>query len=311
MNPAHKCLLILLAAAVLGLAGLPVVPVSASSGLSVNRLVLQTDVAPGNTKTLTMAVSSAVSDPAMNVLVELTGLGQFLDGTYQELAEDDDRNRYSARSFITISPEEFHLEPGGCQDIEVTVHIPDNAGKGGRYAIIYVRAEHNSQGQVSIGCNIGIPVVLTIKDTELLRTGKITDFSVGEIVLGEPVDITAIFNNTGNYHYKARAKATLRDESGRELGTAATSLTAASIIPTYSREFKLSLSPPQESPPGRCYIDLEVLDEEGEVVDARSTKRNWLPIIGGIAGGCALIGLLVYFLVFRKGVGFHVDDNNA
>jgi hypothetical protein len=300
----HKYMAALLIPVIWLLFLVAVQPVSASPGLSVNRLVLQTSVAPGDAKTLAIDVSSADSDPAMDIMVKVRGLGQALDGTYQEVSDSEDTGSYSARSFITVSPEKFRLEPGNSREVEVRIDVPDNVSEGGRYAIIYVRTMHNSSGQVSIDQGIGIPVVVIIKDTEaaeLSKTGNITDFGVAE-ANGAAVNITAILKNTGNYHYKAQAIATLKNSSGIELDKSSTPLTASSILPGYSYEFSLSLADSKKLPPGNYYVDLEILDEDGNVLDTKSTKptTNWPLVIGGIVGGCIVIALLAAFFLKRR-----------
>jgi hypothetical protein len=299
-------------------------PVLASPGLSVEPIVLGANVAPGDSRTFTMTVSSAPGDAATDILVEAMGLGQSLGGGYRELTEGEDTSPYSARSFIDISPQEFRLEPGASQEVEITVAVPSGIGDGGRYAVIYTHTKPATQSGTSIVSAVGSSVVLTLKGTELTQAGSITDFDIGELTSGEPIEVTAVLENTGNYHYKARAEATLRDGSGNELAADSASLTGTSIVPAYSRQFDFSLSPETELGPGTYYINLEVCLEDGTLIDSRtesleigttyqptrsspnnsntppSSGTNWALIIGVFAGGCILTGLLVYFLAARR-----------
>jgi glutaredoxin len=285
---------------------LPVVkvhPVFASPGLTVNKQVLQATVAPGSTKIFTVTVSSADDDYAADIAVEVNGLGQTLEGTYLGLDEHEDSGSHTALGFITVSPEKFHLEPGSNQEVEVRIDILDDVHEGGYYAITYIRSMNggNNPAQVDVSCSIGIPIVLTVENTELVKTGRITDFDVVETIQGNAVDIAAVFKNTGNYHYKALAKASLRDESGIELDSASTALTNCSIIPCYSREFRLSLVPDKELLPDGYYVILEIFDEDGNMIADERTRPlvRWL-YLGGIILGCFLAGLLVLYFVRRR-----------
>jgi hypothetical protein len=317
-----RYLIIPLLAAVLALPLIQSAPVFASPGLSVSKTIVKVNVPPGESKGFTMTVGNSAGDPTTDIMVEVMGLGQNIDGTYQELTETDDRSPYSARSFISVTPDEFQLSPGGSQEVTVSIDVPDNVGSGGRYAVIYTHSKPAGQGNVGIASAIGTTIVLTVSDTELKRAGSITDFSVAEIASGEPVGITATIENTGNYHYKAQAKALLKDESGIELSTASTPITGCSIIPTYSYEFEASLAPDQELKSGTYYVDLEMALEDGTVLDSETKSfeitgtyvppgvvaggistlptTNWVLIIGGFAGGCILTALVLWLLMRRK-----------
>ena len=322
MKSVGKYLIIFLAAVLLALPLISSAPVSASPGLSVSPLVLKTSIAPGDSRTFTMTVGSGAGDPPMDIVVEVKGLGQSPDGRYQALALGEDKSPYSAQSFISISPQEFHLEQGASQEVEVVIAVPEDVGDGGRYAIIYTHIKPAAQSGTSIVSAIGTSLVLTISGTELIKTGSISDFTIAEIVSGEPLDIAAVLENTGNYHYKALAEAILKDGAGSELATASTSLTSSSIVPTCSREFKLSLTLGEGLSPGTYHIDLETRLKDGTVLDSQtesleigeayvpsgsnnlaptqSPTTNWALVIGGFTGGCILTGLLVYFLVARR-----------
>jgi hypothetical protein len=247
------------------------------------------------------------------------GVGQSLDGGYQELTEDEDTSPYSARSLISISPQEFRLAPGSSQDIEVIVAVPSDIGSGGRYAIIYTHNEPADQSGTSIVSAVGSSVVLTLTDTELTKDGTITNLDFGEPGSGEPLDVTVIFQNTGNYHYKARAEVSLSDAEGNVLAKTSSSLCTSSIIPGYSRQFTVSLAPEQALPEGEYYVESSVVLEDGTLldtteiklddgdiqgtvqgIDAERTETDTTRIIAIIIGATVAAVLLAYFLVIRK-----------
>ena len=302
---------LIILAVLLALPLLPSAPVFASPGLKVSPLILSVSIAPGESETHTITVSNDSATP-MDIVVEVKGLGQSPDGSFQVLAPDEDKSPYSARNFISISPPEFHLEPGSFQEVEVIIDVPEDVGSGGRYAMIYTRTKPDGEG-VGIATAIATCVVIRVEGTELTKTGSITDVIIPE-VSGQPLEIVAVFENTGNFHYKAQADAILRDHAGNELGSASTPLTQSSIVPGYVREFRFSLTPAGELLPG-TYLDLRVYLEDGTMLD-RWTKElgrgfalldwasgllanPWSKIIGAFAGGGILAGLLVYFLMRR------------
>lgn len=329
MKSVGKYLIILMTALLLALPLMSSAAVAASPGLRVEPLVLRAGIAPGESETHIMTVSNGGATP-MDIVVEVKGLGQCPDGGFQALTPDDDKSPYSAREFITISPRGFRLEPGRSQEIEVIIDLPDGVGSGARYAMIHTRAGPRAEGEgVGVAMAIASSVVLTISGTEPTKAGSITDVTIPEVVSGEPLEIVAVFENTGNFHYKAQADVILRDHAGNEMSSASTPLTLSSIVPGNFREFKLSLTPHEGrsflTPAGELlsgtYLDLRVYLEDGTVLDhwTETLERGrgfppwaapispnhwlanlWLPIIGGLLGGGILAGLLGYFLVARR-----------
>jgi hypothetical protein len=92
-------------------------------------------------------------------------------------------------------------------------------GSGGRYALISVHSPASgdealgSEGMVGVAVAINSLVRLTISGTELQRTGEIADLSTAGPSNAQNQNISLIFKNTGNYHYKAQAEAALKDKA--------------------------------------------------------------------------------------------------
>lgn len=252
-------------------------PVSADPGLKVTGAKCTASVAPGQTITHRMTVGIGESDPAMDISVDVKGFGQSLDGTYQELGVQADTSPYSVREFITLDKRSFHLDPGESQQVTATISIPEDVGSGGRYALIYIHSKPTGEGSVGYVTAVDVPIALTISGTELIKTGEITDISVSP---DKPIAVSTTFHNSGNYHYRAKNEVKLKDEAGNILATAVTSPTSSSIIPPYSYQFKVSLSPEQELSPGKIYyVDSEVTLEDNTVLDTKE-ESFWVPLPG-------------------------------
>ena len=146
-------------------------PVSANPGLRVSGAILVTDVSPGDMFTHKMIVGTKDEDQPMDILVDVGAVRQSLDGGYQLLQASEDTGTYSARQFITLDKSSFHLEPGDSQDVIASIHIPEDVGAGGRYAVINVHSQPTGQGQIGIVSAINIPIYLTIKGSQVLHTG--------------------------------------------------------------------------------------------------------------------------------------------
>ncbi len=292
-----KYIIILLAAVLLALPVLSSSPVSAAVGFGISPPVLRESIAPGESKSSIITVISEAGRPPMNIVVQVKGLGQSPDGRFKPLSPDEDQSPYSARTFISsISPSEFRLETASSQEIEVVIDVPGDVGSGSRYAFIHASGRPTA-GPGGIVAVIPIPVIVTISGTELSKTGRISDVTISDFTIGERVDvldITVTLENTGNHHYKARAKAVLKDGEGNKV-TASTPLTETSILPGFSRQFDFSMTPRMDLPSG-SHIDFEIELEDGTVLYSQRKSlggpidwTNWGAILG--IGAAVVVGV--------------------
>jgi hypothetical protein len=201
---------------------IPGVLAAGDSYFQVNGAIFQAEVAPGETYTHTMSVTTASDAPPLDVLVEAKGYGQALDGTILELESAEDTSRYSARSYITgIDKPSFRLEPGETQQVTATISVPVDLGDGTKYAILHVHTEPHGEGNVGVIVAADVPVVLTPRGTQQSLTGAITGLTVQNVEPGKPLTISTIFKNTGNHHYKAQNYVEITDSGGSVITSAA------------------------------------------------------------------------------------------
>jgi len=246
-----------------------------SAGLRLSGAVFEADVKPGDKVTHEIDLYNT-SLPA-NFTVEVNGLSQPVNGGTIASKPDQDSSSYSARSFLSVYPSQFHLEPGATQVIKVEGDIPNDVGSGGRYAIISIRSNPVSKmtaGQSVVGFSLGldVPVLFTISGTDLVKKGEITNLSVEEPISGEQENVSLLFRNTGNYHYSGFAKAELTDTNGTQLSNATTPVTISSLFPTFSRLFRLSLVPSSRLRPGTYQINATVNLEDGTILATKKTS---------------------------------------
>ncbi len=283
----RRCLAALMLGAVV-LALLLTLPASANPGLSVSGALMMADVSPGQTLTWPITVSFAADDPAADMVVQVMGINQSLSGVNDALAGSEDTYSYSARSFITINKSSFHLEPGVPQNLTATIQIPSDIGAGGRYAIINVATQPaaGSTG-VSFVAAVNVPIVLTIKGSQLVHTGKITSLSTGNITSGQPVQILTDFQNTGNHHFKVKGEVAVSNSQGQIMGTVAVPLTASSVLPGMTRRLQAAFIPQGELAAGKYAISAKVMLEDGTVLDTVTgsfeVKQAYVPPTGTVA----------------------------
>ena len=101
----------------------------------------------------------------MEIIAEVTGFGQAPDMGYTTLSPTQDTGAYTARPYITLDTDSFILNPGELKDVRATIHLPPDAGNGGRYALINLHTKLVATGQMGIVSAITVPVMITLKDT--------------------------------------------------------------------------------------------------------------------------------------------------
>jgi hypothetical protein len=246
---------------------------AANLGLSLTPFEsIKVDVAPGETITHQMRLQLGEQDQAMDIAVDVMGFGVSTEGAIQAITAEEDTSPYSARSFITVNNSLFHLDPGKSQDITATISVPSDVGEGGRYAIIYIHQQQpagsGSTGSISA---FNIPVLLTVKGSTPVHTGKITSLITGEVVSGEAVDIFTMFQNTGNHHYKVKGVAIVKNAEGQTLDTIYVPVTDSPVLPGTLRELKATFIPKGELATEDYTISSEVMLEDGSLLDEASS----------------------------------------
>lgn len=247
------------------------IPVSVSA-IGVTGSKYLGSIPPGGTDTHTITVDIGSDENPTDILVEVYGFGQNPDQSYASLDAADDISPYSARTFITLDKSSFHLEPGASQTVNAKISVPANVGAGGRYALIYIHALPG-KGQ-AFTTAVLVPVLITIAGTTPTVTGSITNLSVGEVTVGQPVTVITTFKNTGNYHYYHTVNAvTVSDANGNLVGNATTQPSIYAIIPGNTVQYT-AIPNMQNLPVGNYTVDSKVLLEDGTVLDEKNTTLS-------------------------------------
>jgi len=214
-----------------------------------------------------MTVSTNPDDPPMDLTVDVLGLGQSLQQSSIGLSPEKDTSPYSARTFITVSPKTFHLEPGATQEVKATISIPQDVGDGGRYAMITIRNAPVGNGSTVIVTAISVPVIVAIGGATKTMTGTITDVKVADVIPGQPIRITTALKNTGNYPYKVKNNVTVTDSAGKIVAVGGLALTSRSTLPTFTQNYDVNLATPLQI--GTYTVTSIISREDGTVVDTK------------------------------------------
>lgn len=247
--------------------------VSMSSGIKATGIIFDAEAAPGEKVSHQITIDVKNESPA-DFQVAVVDWAQGPDGSNIP-AFDNNTHPYSAKGFLKVSPEKFHLEPGGSQKITVSGEVPKDVGDGGRYAIIrvYTVPGGNNSGINPVGMSIGMNSVarITIAGSHLVKTGEITQLKVGAPISDKQQNISIMFNNTGNIHYVVQTEAFLKDSAGNVLTNASAPMTN-NIIPGAMRVIDLSLRPKESLMPGEYNVSAEVRLENGTTLANKETS---------------------------------------
>jgi hypothetical protein len=225
-------------------------------------------IAPGSTAVHTMTISTNPSDPPVDLTVDVLGLGQSLQQSNTGLSPEKDTSPYSARTFITVNPKTFHLNPGASQVVTASIAVPQNVGEGGRYAMITIHNAPTGNGSTLIVTGISVPIVITLTGTATTMKGTITNVDVADVIPGQPIKITTSLKNTGNYHYKVKDNVTVTDLAGKVVAEGGLATSSSSIVPPFTGVYEVKLATPL--PVGTYTITSAVSLADGTVLDTKT-----------------------------------------
>ncbi len=260
---------------VLKLVSLFAIFVQASHGLAVEGVIFEAEVAPGEKIVHEMTVTLGEGEAPMDLAVEIDDWGQSEDGVNLPLEDGARPGPYSARSFLTAEPPRFHIEPGGTEKVTVRVQVPEDVGSGGRYALINIyslpeKSETGAENSVGISVAVSALVRLLIAGTDQIRRGEINEANLFN-VSRKHQNLSLVFENTGNCHFKARAEAILMDKEGSVLGRASSPF-SSNILPDAKRLFLLPLAPERELEPGDYSVKATMTCENGTLLASRELE---------------------------------------
>ena len=112
----------------------------------------------------------------------------------------------SAAAWLSASPAEVRLDPGGAQAIVVDVAVPDEIETGGHYARVTITTEAPETGgnAAAIAGQVSVGVLVTVEGSgELVRAAEVAAFAPVLEADGR-VGFRALLHNAGNVHLLPR-----------------------------------------------------------------------------------------------------------
>lgn len=150
---------------------------------------------------------------------------------------DQSMNRWTASSWIQISPSTLKIKPGETKSLVLTVITPDNALAGGHYAMVLHTPSTDvtiSQTGAAVETNVGTLVYITVPG-DITENASIKEFSAPKFSEYGPIDFKTIITNLSDIHITPAGSINVFNTLGFK--TAQIKLDNTNIFPYTSREF--------------------------------------------------------------------------
>ena len=242
-----------------------------SSGLSVGGTMLEKEVVPGDHITHEMSVGIRSTEKPVDIRVEILGYGQSSTVPRIALNASDDTSPYTARPFLKVSPDSFHLEPGKRQTLTLEGDIPKDVGSGGRYALVRVHTLPMGNGSVGFIAAVDTTILLTISGSEIQDKGEIESLKPEEPVSADKQKMSLVLKNTGNHHFYPLIRLLEKDKDGNIKANASFPIVDP-LLPPYTRSFDFSLSPETPLKPGTYSVNATVSTKNGSILAFKETS---------------------------------------
>lgn len=213
-------------------------------GLSAIPTRLEITVKPNGVSTQIIKVRNE-SSQEKNVIVSVEDFIVNDDkGTPVIIPSTERDNRWTASSWIQVSPSSIKLKGGETKSLTLTVMPPINALPGGHYAMVIHSPDNqvsllNSNG-ASVQTKVGTLVYITIPG-DIKENAVIKDFTAPKFSEFGPIDFKSIVENLSDIHVKPAGNITITNMIGLK-SFVQYNKTGTNIFPLKTREFTDQLS---------------------------------------------------------------------
>jgi len=150
---------------------------------------------------------------------------------------DQSSNRWTASSWIQISPTSLLLKPGETKSLVLTVITPEDALAGGHYAMVLHTPQNDitiTQTGAAIQTNVGSLVYITVPG-DITQNASIKEFSAPKFSEYGPINFKTVITNLSDVHITPAGAINIYNTFG--LKSAQINLDNTNIFPGTSREF--------------------------------------------------------------------------
>lgn len=193
---------------------------------------------PGGIKEGVMKVINDSSEPLTFTASVQDYIVEDSKGTPKVLPPNVLSNKYSAASWIGVSPSTFTIAPHEKQILNYYVQIPNDARPGGHYAVVIFNPT-NSAGVEGSGASVetklGTLFYLSVNG-QIQQQSLVSRFFANSFQEYGPVKILTQIKNLGDLHVKPLGSIQITDIVGRTIQTE--KLSEFNIFPTAMRDYE-------------------------------------------------------------------------
>jgi hypothetical protein len=158
---------------------------------------------------------------------------------------------YYLASWIRITKEPIHFNPGEEKIIPFTIEVPKDASPGGYYGAVYfgtkpprlnLSSEDKGAGSAVAEQN-GVLILLRVKG-EVNEDAKIREFNTDKEWYSTPFKVNFLIRveNNGNVHVKPYGQIVIKNMFGKEVGRIKVNERGGNVLPYSFRKFKVDWS---------------------------------------------------------------------
>lgn len=196
----------------------------------------EVEVVPGQEKTLHIGIFNKSPRPISGFFHVTDFVVSDSQGTPQFV---EDGLEYSAKGFITVSPEEITVPPYKGYETTALIQIPDGTKPGGKYAAVYFEPTSSaSEGASNISVRIASLINIKVSGA-INELANVSFFNTPEFLEFAPVEARFSIVNTGNYHIRPGGEIKLINMFGKTV--ARSTITASNIFPGSAREYRIKV----------------------------------------------------------------------
>lgn len=159
-----------------------------------------------------------------------------------EKVVDQSSNRWTASSWIQVSPAVYKLKPGETKSLVLTIMAPDDALPGGHYGMVLHTSSNDislTQSGAAVQINVGSLIYITVPG-DITQNASIKQFTAPKFSEYGPINFKTIITNLSDLHITPAGAINIYNTFG--LKSAQINLDNTNIFPSTSREFLNTLN---------------------------------------------------------------------
>ncbi len=199
---------------------------------------VEENVDPGTYKEGLMKVINDADEPVTFSVTTQDFIVVDTNGTPNILPPNTLNNKYSASSWIGVSPGYFTIQPHQKQELNYYLQVPQDAKPGGHYAAVIFEPIDKTAPKgsgASTVTKVGTLFYVGVKG-DIKENAKVTAFTTNGFSEYGPIKILTQIKNMGDLHIKPIGNITITDMLGRKMATLP--LDEHNIFPETARDFE-------------------------------------------------------------------------